>query len=113
MKAEKPFTPDQNKKMEAMVDAANHVYAALKALDEAAQCSDHWGEFATLNSFKRQLADFMSSDNGEAGFDPYMVKTSERVFAGKKNPIKDARQMAMRYRAFTRAGRQVGVSIPD
>lgn len=112
MTAQKPFTPDPDKNMEALVDAANHVYSALKALDKARLSAENWAEYSTLNSFKLELVRFMSCDNGEAGFDPYIVKTSEDVFAGKKNPIKDARKTAKKYQAFNRAGRQVPVTIP-
>jgi len=86
----KPFTPNASKKVEQMTAAANHVYDAIRALEAASTHSEHWAEWESLQSFKRQLQEMMSSDHGEAGFEPYLVQKSDEVFLRGKNPVRQA-----------------------
>jgi hypothetical protein len=105
-----PFTNNPAEKVEKMTEAANHIYEAINALSEAQKCAEHWAEYETLQYFKKQLTEFMSSDHGEAGFEPYLEKTGDDVFTPKDNPIRAARMMAQ---AYNRQGKLVEMVIPQ
>jgi len=66
-----PFTHNPKAKAKSLKAAAAKVRAAIAALEEAQTSAEHWGDYETIGYFKSQLADFLSSDNGEAGFEPY------------------------------------------
>ncbi|PKN91092.1 MAG: hypothetical protein CVU44_20975 [Chloroflexi bacterium HGW-Chloroflexi-6] len=97
MTTQKPFTPNTTKKLEKMATAANKISEAMKALEEAKKYSDDWAEWETLQYFKHQLQEFMSQDNGEAGFEPYVAKVEREE---------------KRMHAFNRQGRRVRVVVP-
>ena len=105
-----PFTNNPAEKVEKMTEAANHIYEAINALSEAQKCAEHWAEFETLASFKKQLNEFLSSDHGEAGFEPYLEKKADAVFTPEDNPIRAARMMA---RAYNQQGQLVEMVIPQ
>ena len=95
----KPFTHKPEEKVQCMAEAAAHVRQAMKALEQAKKCAEHWADYETLEYFRFQLEQFTSCDNGEAGFEPFMVKESEKVFTDKDNPIKFAIEMAEKSKA--------------
>lgn len=68
----KPFTHNPKAKLEKMARAANKVREAIAALEQAKKHAEHWAEYETLEYFKHELEEFMSCDNGEAGFEPYV-----------------------------------------
>jgi hypothetical protein len=107
---EKPFTPNVNKKIEAMTEAAIAILTAIQALEKAQTSAEHWADWETLGAFKAQLAEFMSCDSGEAGFEPFLAKESEKAFKGKFNPIKAAQKRA---KFYNRQGRAANISVPQ
>jgi hypothetical protein len=66
--------PNPTQKIEKMAEAANHIKAAIKALEAAAPNSENWAECETIHYFRQQLEEFMSCDHGEAGFEVYLTK---------------------------------------
>jgi hypothetical protein len=93
-----PFNPNPTKKLENMAKASNKINVAIAALDDAAKSSEHWTEWETLQAFKLQLEEFMSTDRGEAGFRAYIEKTETELQGNT---------------TFTRSGRRIKVSIPE
>jgi hypothetical protein len=63
-------------KIEKMTEAATHIKAAIKALEAAAPNSENWAEWETLKYFRHQLEEFMSCDQGEAGYEVYLTKVT-------------------------------------
>lgn len=110
---QKPFTNKPQEKATKMIEAASHILSAMHALEDAQGCAEHWAEYETLGYFKTQLAEFMSCDEGEAGFEPYMKSISNRTFVGKPNPMKAAEKLAKQYKHFNRKGQAVIVTIPE
>jgi hypothetical protein len=98
MTTNNPFTPNATKKLEKLATAANKVSEAIKALEDAKKSSEHWAEWETLQYFKNQLQKFMSEDNGEAGFDPYIAKVEKET---------------KRLHTYNRQGKKVGIAIPS
>jgi len=68
----KPFTPDQNAKVEKLNEASTAIREAIRALKDAKKSAEHWAEWETIGAFEYQLQEFMSCDHGEAGFQPYL-----------------------------------------
>jgi hypothetical protein len=64
----KPFTPNAQAKLEKMTEAASNVLAAIHALELAKNSAENWADWETLEHFRKQLNEFMSCDNNEAGF---------------------------------------------
>ena len=91
---QKPFTPNQAAKVEKMAEAASAVYKAIKAIEAAKEKAENWADWETLEHHRNQLADFLSSDNGAAGFEPFLETESGKVFPRRKNPILKARKAA-------------------
>jgi hypothetical protein len=91
---QKPFTPNVEKKLEKLAETSKAVLAAMKALDEAMKSADNWTEHETIQSFRYELKEFLSSDHGEAGFAAYLTRKQERPY-------------------FDRRGRAIKVTIPD
>jgi hypothetical protein len=106
---QKPFTPNATEKVEKMTEAATAVLTAIQALEAAQTHAENWAEWETLGYFKRQLSEFMSCDHGEAGFEPYLTKESEKVFKGKFNPIQAAQKQA---KVYNQKGQAIKVTIP-
>jgi hypothetical protein len=63
-----PFTHNAPKKIEKMAEAANHIYAAIKALEQAQRHAENWADYESLQDDINALKRFLSCDNGEAGF---------------------------------------------
>ena len=100
-----PFTNKPEEKMEKMVEAATHILSAIQALAEAQRVVENWAEHSSLTYFKLELEQFMICDQGESGFEPYMIKTSEKVFKGKHNPVKNAKALSHKYSHYNRKGK--------
>lgn len=98
MTTNNPFTPNAAKKLEKLATAANKVSEAIKALEEAKKSSENWAEWETLQYFKNQLQEFLSEDNGEAGFDPYIAKVE-----------KETKML----HTYNRKGKKVMVTVPN
>jgi uncharacterized protein Yka (UPF0111/DUF47 family) len=69
---QKPFTPNMKKEVEKLTRAYNKVLEAVIALEQAQKNADNWAEYETIGHFKSQLKEFLSCDNGEAGFESYV-----------------------------------------
>lgn len=109
----KPFTNKPEEKVQCMAEAAAHVRQAIKILEQAKKCAEHWADYETLEHFRLQLEQFTSCDNGEAGFEPFMVKESEKVFTDKDNPIKLAIKLSRKHRRLNSQGKAVRIVVPE
>lgn len=98
MQTKKPFTADKKKKMKALIAAANHICEALKELEEAKDVVEDWSEYSTLSHFRTQLVEFMSCDSGQGGFEPYLMKVSDKFFFGGPNPLRMTEKALAEYR---------------
>lgn len=101
-KQERPFINSPEEKIEKIAEAAAHILSAIQALTNAQKAVENWAEHSTLTYFKAELEQFMTCDNGEAGFEPYLIKTSEAVFRGKHNPVKQAYKLRQQYSHLNR-----------
>lgn len=71
-----PFTPNKSKKVKHLQAAEKKILEAIAALQAAKQNADHWTDFATIAHFENELSKFLSTDNNQAGFQPYIKNNS-------------------------------------
>ncbi len=79
IKQNKPFTPNIEKRDAQLHNALRNVQDAVDALALAQESATMWGDYETIQHFKHHLSEWLSSDNDEAGYEPYLRKQ-----AGKK-----------------------------
>ncbi len=70
-KQDRPFEHQPDDRDSNLVEARDHVEQAIFHLENAMQSAENWGDYGSLTYFKNELAEFMSSDDGEAGFSIY------------------------------------------
>ncbi len=71
-KASRPFEFNRDDRDTNIQMAAIKVEDAINHLESAMLGARDWSDYETMMYFKKQLADWLSNDNGEAGFDPYV-----------------------------------------
>lgn len=98
-----PFTPNPEKHVAKMDEAKKLVQQAIKALDDARKSSANWAEYSTLGHYQLELVTFLSCDNGEGGFQPYIDKVKGTPVGGRKRTNT----------AFSRKGDLVTMSVPE
>ena len=76
-KVRKPFAPNAETKNAKLHDALRNVQDAVDALNAAGAGAENWADYETMKHFENQLSEFLSSDHGECGFEPYLKETDK------------------------------------
>jgi Holliday junction resolvasome RuvABC DNA-binding subunit len=63
-----PFTYDPKQRNTNLASAREQVVEALVDLGYAKQFAENWADFETIGYFEHSLSEWLSSDQGEAGF---------------------------------------------
>lgn len=74
-----PFKKDEVLRNIHLIDAQAHVEKAIAELNEAMKSAEHWADYETMVHYRSQLSEFLSSDGGECGFDPYVNVCFEKT----------------------------------
>lgn len=105
MKTNRPFTPSTPRKLHQMTQAATHIQQAIAALEQAQRHADNWADYESLQYDISQLKQFLSCDNGEAGFQVNL----EREAANHKSWLQGNKAATV----YNRSGNAVQVTVPE
>jgi hypothetical protein len=75
----KPFVPAALRKMAQAEAAADAVRFAIGCINGAASSAANWADYETLVHFRAGLEEWLSSDHGEAGYEPYIATVRQSV----------------------------------